>query len=146
MYEVRKDYPFYMPLVVFKYFWFFDLNPDKRHLSASDVGKIILLLTLFIIHTILPTLHLVKVAIAYDDTSLSDDITTVMGGVGFVLICYKTMYNNQHFARVFRDLAETERFGRPTTFDADVKYCRVLSTVLLFYTCVSYANILIRPY
>nr|CAH7739935.1 unnamed protein product [Callosobruchus chinensis] len=44
------------------------------------------------------------------------------------------MYTNQDFNRVFKDLSETKRFGKPMTFDTEVKYCRLVSTGFLFYT------------
>ncbi|VEN53930.1 unnamed protein product, partial [Callosobruchus maculatus] len=133
--------------MVCKYFWFFDLNPNKGRLTASDVSKIVLLVALFIFQVILPTLHLVQVAKVYDDISSSEDIADLIGGAGFLLICYKTMYNNEHFNRVFRELTDTKRFGKPTTFDAAVKYCRLVSTGFLLYTCVTpifYAFVSVR--
>nr|CAI5853055.1 unnamed protein product [Callosobruchus analis] len=137
MYEVRKDYPFYMPLKVLQYFWFFDLDPNKRHVTVSDVYKIILLLALFILQVVLPILHLVEVAKAYDDISGSEDLADTIGAVGFLLICFKTMYNNQDFNKVFKALTDTKKFGKPTTFDTAVKHCRLVSTVFLLYTCVT---------
>nr|CAI5833844.1 unnamed protein product [Callosobruchus analis] len=137
MYEVRKDNPFYTPLKVCKYFWFFDLDINKSHLTGSDVSKMVLLVTLFILQVILPTLHLFEVAKVYEDISSSEDIAHLIGGAGFLLICYKTMYSNHHFNKVFRDLTETERYGKPTTFDAEVKYCRLVSKAFLLYTAVA---------
>nr|CAH7739244.1 unnamed protein product [Callosobruchus chinensis] len=48
------------------------------------------------------------------------------------------MYNHQHFNKVLRDLIDTTRFGKPTTFDAETKKCNLFSIIFLIYTNVSY--------
>nr|CAH7739240.1 unnamed protein product [Callosobruchus chinensis] len=135
MYEMRKDSPFYMPLRVFKIFWFFDLDPNKSKRMTS-VGKICLLVILFILDVVLPTCHLIKIAIVYEDISNSEDIADLIGSFGFCIACYKTMYNHQHFNKVLRDLIDTTRFGKPTTFDAETKKCNLFSIIFLIYTNV----------
>ncbi|VEN60079.1 unnamed protein product, partial [Callosobruchus maculatus] len=132
MYEMRKDLPFYLPLRVFKIFWFFDLDPNKSQWITS-MGKISLLVFLFILDVILPLCHLIKIAIVYDDISNCEDIAALIGSFGFCIACYNTMYNHQHFNKVLRDLTDTTRFGKPTTFDAEMKKCHLLSIILLIY-------------
>nr|CAI5847205.1 unnamed protein product [Callosobruchus analis] len=44
------------------------------------------------------------------------------------------MYNTHHFNKVLTDLTDTRRFGKPTTFDAEVKKCKLFSAFFLLYT------------
>nr|CAI5853067.1 unnamed protein product [Callosobruchus analis] len=69
-----------------------------------------------------------NIDIANDDISGSEDLADMRGAVGFLLISLKMMYNNQGFQKVFTALADTKRFGKPTTFDTAVKHCRLVST------------------
>ncbi|VEN42885.1 unnamed protein product [Callosobruchus maculatus] len=66
--------------------------------------------------------------------SNSEDIADLIGSVGFCIVCYKAMYNRQHFSQVLTDLTDFTRFGKPTTFDAEIKKCRLFASCFAMYT------------
>nr|CAH7739235.1 unnamed protein product [Callosobruchus chinensis] len=144
MYEIRKDLPFYVPLRIFKIFWFFDLDPNKKDRMTS-IGKIMLLVTMFILEVQRRAICLIG------DPALTCHLQPLchrraVGSFGFCFSCYKTMYNRQHFNKVLNDLTDVTRFGKPTTFDAETKKCNFFSKFFLFYTTagVTFYSILSR--
>nr|CAH7755508.1 unnamed protein product [Callosobruchus chinensis] len=68
---------------------------------------------------------------------MSEALGLVVGSLGFNLVYIKTSIYHHRCRAICKDLVDHKRFGKPRTFDAIQKRCRLLATFFLLYCPVS---------
>ncbi|VEN49637.1 unnamed protein product, partial [Callosobruchus maculatus] len=132
MYKQNKGDPFYVGLKTLELMWLCKAYPGGERFLVY-IFRTTMSFSLIIFLQIGPTLHILMVASVYEKINVSEALSHLVGGFGFSLVYFKMSVYYDRCAAVLKDLVDHKKFGKPRTFNATARRCRILAIFFLFY-------------